>query len=125
MTESIGFVLILAGLFFDFAGCLGLVRMPDVYNRLQAGTKCVTLGTALILLGTVFYTGFGAIGMKAILCIWFVFMTSPTGAHAISRASHRAGFKLWDKSVCDQYLEDREIQGEERTESKEVKYEEA
>ena len=38
-----------AGLFFDLVGCLGLVRLPDVYNRLQAGTKCVTLGTFLIL----------------------------------------------------------------------------
>ena len=125
MTESVGFALILAGLIFDFAGCLGLVRLPDVYNRLQAGTKCVTLGTALILLGTIFYTGFGGIGMKAVLCIWFIFVTSPTGAHAIARASHRAGFKLWEKSVCDHYLHDRENEEEKSKEPKEVTYEEA
>jgi len=108
MTESIGLVLIICGLFFDFSGCLGLVRLPDVYNRLQSATKCVTLGTCLILLGTIFYTGLNAVGMKAVLCIWFIFMTSPTAAHAISRASHRAGYKLWKGSVCDQYLEDRQ-----------------
>ena len=108
MTESIGLVLIICGIFFDFSGCLGLVRLPDVYNRLQSATKCVTLGTCLILLGTIFYTGLNAVGMKAVLCIWFIFMTSPTAAHAISRASHRAGYKLWKGSVCDQYLEDRQ-----------------
>ena len=108
MTESIGFILIMGGLLFDFSGCLGLVRLPDVYNRLQSSTKCVTLGTCLILLGTVFYTGLNAVGMKAILCIWFIFMTSPTAAHAISRASHRAGYKLWKGSVCDRYLQDRQ-----------------
>ena len=107
MTESIGLILIIGGLIFDFSGCLGLVRLPDVYNRLQSATKCVTLGTCLILLGTVFYTGLNAVGMKAILCIWFICMTSPTAAHAISRASHRAGYKLWKGSVCDRYLEDR------------------
>jgi multicomponent Na+:H+ antiporter subunit G len=108
MTESIGLILIFGGLLFDFSGCLGLIRLPDVYNRLQSSTKCVTLGTCLILLGTIFYTGLNAIGIKAILCIWFILMTSPTAAHAISRASHRAGYKLWGGSVCDQYLEDRQ-----------------
>jgi len=108
MTESIGFVLIICGLFFNFSGCLGLVRLPDVYNRLQSSTKCVTLGTCLILLGTLFYNGLNAVGMKAILCIWFIIMTSPTAAHAISRASHRSGFKLWKGSVCDHYLEDQQ-----------------
>jgi len=108
MTETIGFILIVCGLIFDFSGCLGLVRLPDVYNRLQSSTKCVTLGTCLILLGAVFYNGINAVSMKAILCIWFIFMTSPTAAHAISRASHKAGYKLWKGSTCDKYLEDRQ-----------------
>ena len=108
MTESIGLILIFGGLLFDFSGCLGLIRLPDVYNRLQSSTKCVTLGTCLILLGTIFYTGLNAIGIKAILCVWFILMTSPTAAHAISRASHRSGYRLWHGSVCDQYLEDRQ-----------------
>lgn len=110
MNETIGFILIIGGIFFDCAGCLGLVRLPDVYNRLQAATKCVTLGTCLILLGVVFYNGINSISIKALLCIWFIFITSPTAAHAISRASHRAGFKLWKGSICDKYLEDRQKQ---------------
>ena len=108
MIEKIGFILIIGGLCFDFSGRLGLVRLPDVYNRLQSATKCVTLGTCLILLGTIFYTGFNAIGAKALLCIGFLFMTSPTAAHAISKASHKVGYKLWDGSVCDQYQEDKQ-----------------
>ena len=51
--QTAAFVIMAAGLFFDLVGCLGLVRLPDVYNRLQAGTKCVTLGTFLILLGVI------------------------------------------------------------------------
>lgn len=94
-----------AGLFFDFVGCLGLVRLPDVYNRLQAGTKCVTLGTFLLLLGVVLEYGFGAMGTKALLAMWFVAMTSPTAAHAIARAAHRSGVGLAKGSVGDAYAD--------------------
>ena len=87
--ETAAFVLLALGLVFDLLGCVGLVRLPDVYNRLQAGTKCVTLGTLLLLLGVVVRFGFGAMGWKALLCVWFIAMTSPTGAHAIARAARR------------------------------------
>jgi len=114
MSETTGFGLIILGLFFNLSGCFGLIRLPDVYNRLQSATKCVTLGTCLILSGTICYNGINAVSMKALLCAVFIFITSPTAAHAIARASHRAGFKLWEKSVCDKYLEDNEGSIEEK-----------
>lgn len=103
MNNIIGIVFIIIGLAFDFFGCLGLVRLPDVYNRLQAATKCVTLGTCGILFGTFLMVGFTAAGLKAILCILFILLTSPTSAHALARGSHKAGVKLWKNSVCDKY----------------------
>ena len=109
MNETIGVVFIFVGIVFDFFGCLGLIRLPDVYNRLQASTKCVTLGTASILFGLFLFNGFSAAGIKAILCIVFIILTAPVSAHALSRAAHRSGVKLWDKSVCDKYAEDKEL----------------
>ena len=108
MSEFIGYVLLSIGVAFDLFGCIGLVRLPDVYNRLQAATKCATLGTAMILVSVFFFTGFGAITIKALLCIWFILITSPTAAHAISRAAHRSGIRLWEGSYLDKYAEDRE-----------------
>ena len=108
MSEVLGIVFIFVGIIFDFFGCLGLVRLPDVYNRLQASTKCVTLGTASILFGLFLIHGLSAAGIKAILCIVFVVLTAPVSAHALARAAHRSGVKLWDKSVCDKYAEDKE-----------------
>jgi multicomponent Na+:H+ antiporter subunit G len=102
----VAFVLLACGVGFDLLGCIGLVRLPDVYNRLQAGTKCVTLGTFLLLFGVLVQCGFGAMGWKALLCIWFVAMTSPTAAHAIARAAHRSGVPLASGSVLDRYRED-------------------
>ncbi|MBU8921346.1 MAG: monovalent cation/H(+) antiporter subunit G [Bacteroidales bacterium] len=108
MNETIGLIFLIIGITFDVIGCIGLVRLPDVYNRLQAATKCVTLGTSMILLAVVFYTGINSIGVKALLCIWFVLITSPTGAHAIARAAHKSGVRLWKGSVMDKYAEDNE-----------------
>ena len=106
MSNAIGVVLISVGLAFDFLGCLGLVRLPDVYNRLQAATKCVTLGTFSIMLGTFSIFGFTAVGIKALLCGLFLLLTSPTAAHALSKGAYRSGVKLWNQSVVDKYGED-------------------
>ncbi len=108
MNNIIGLVFISIGLAFDVFGCLGLMRLPDVYNRLQAATKCVTLGTCSILFGTFLMVGFTQQGMKAILCMIFLVLTSPVAAHAIARGAHRSGVKLWEGSVVDRYREDKE-----------------
>jgi multicomponent Na+:H+ antiporter subunit G len=81
--------------------------MPDVYLRLQATTKSVTLGTCGIMLGAFFFRGFTPTGIKALLCVIFLLLTSPVAAHALARGAHKGGVKLWDKSVCDKYEEDK------------------
>jgi multicomponent Na+:H+ antiporter subunit G len=105
MSNTIGNVLIAIGVIFDVLGAIGLVRLPDVYNRLQAATKCVTLGTCMILMGVFFIAGFSAMGIKALICMVFVLLTSPTSAHALARGSHKAGVPLWPGSVTDEYQE--------------------
>jgi len=110
MNETLAQVLIVVGLLFNLFGAIGLVRLPDIYNRLQAATKCVTLGTCFILAGVFAHAGVSALGIKALLCAVFVILTSPVGAHALARGAHLSGVPLWDKSVVDKYLEKREKQ---------------
>jgi multicomponent Na+:H+ antiporter subunit G len=107
MSEIIGYILIIIGVLFDIFGCIGLVRFPDVYNRLQASTKCVTLGTILLLLGVAVAGGSGSMAAKAIICAVFILLTSPTAAHAIAKGAYSSGVKLWDKSVVDKYAEQK------------------
>jgi len=106
MNETIGSVLIIVGIVFDFFGCLGLIRFPDVYNRLQASAKCITLGTCGILLGLFCHKGLTATGIKALLCMMFILLTSPVSAHALARAAYRSGVKPWDGTVIDEYSKD-------------------
>lgn len=106
MNETIGLILITIGVLFDLLGCIGLVRLPDVYNRIQASTKCVVLGTTLSLLGAMLWLGTAAVFVKGLLCILFLLITSATAAHALARAAHRSGVPLADESVVDRYEED-------------------
>jgi multicomponent Na+:H+ antiporter subunit G len=105
MSEYIGLAAIAVGLLFDLFGCIGLVRLPDVYTRLQAATKCVTLGTCMILVGVCIYAGLGPTGVKALVCMVFVLVTSPTAAHAIARGAYKSGVKLAEPVVVDRYAE--------------------
>lgn len=106
MNEMIGTILIIVGLVFDFFGCLGLIRFPDVYTRLQASAKCITLGTCGILLGLFCFKGFTATGIKALLCLVFIVLTAPVSAHALARAAYRSGVKPWEGTVADEYAKD-------------------
>ncbi len=114
MSEA-GYFLIAVGVLFDLFGTLGLVRLPDVYNRLQAATKCVTLGTCLILIGVALAGGSSVLAVRALLCAAFVLLTSPVGAHALARGSHLGGVPLWEKSVVDRYEEETEKTGPSRS----------
>ena len=105
MNEAIGIAIVCVGLLFDLFGCVGLVRLPDVYTRLQAATKCVTLGTCLILAGVFIYSGFSPTGVKALIAAVFVLVTSPTGAHAIARGAYKSGVRLEEPVVVDRYAE--------------------
>jgi multicomponent Na+:H+ antiporter subunit G len=90
--------LLLGGLFL-FLGALGLIRMPDVYNRIQAGTKAVTLGTLALLLGVGLHqpTWWPKLLVLAIL----ILVTNPVGSSTLARAFLRSGIELWKKGGQD------------------------
>jgi multicomponent Na+:H+ antiporter subunit G len=91
------------GVLFNLFGCIGLLRLPDVYNRLQAATKCVTLGCCSILLGVFLHYGISAAGIKAIIAIPLLFFSATVAAHALVRGTYHFGVKMSDKSIKDDY----------------------
>ena len=89
MAELTGSILILLGAFFHFSAGLGMLRMPDVFTRMQAGTKASTLGNALVLAGiAVYHPGWT---LKLIILVYFFLMTNPISSHALARAAHGRG----------------------------------
>jgi multicomponent Na+:H+ antiporter subunit G len=96
-------ILISIGVLFNLFGCIGLLRLPDVYNRLQAATKCVTLGCCSILAGVLLHYGITDAGVKALIAIPLLFFSSTVAAHALVRGTYHFGVKMSDKSVKDDY----------------------
>ena len=103
MSEILGSIVVFLGSVFLFAAGLGVLRMPDSYNRIQTGTKASTLGTILVLIGLCIYhpawTG------KILLLIFFVLLTNPVSSHALARASHRRGIHKTKHTVVDKLHE--------------------
>jgi len=109
MSSTIAAILMIVGVVFNLLGCIGLIRLPDVYNRLQSSTKCVTLGTCSILLGVLVYYGFNEIGAKALFTIPLLFFSATVAAHALARGAYLFGTKLSDRTVVDEYKEVAEM----------------
>ena len=97
--EMFGLVITGIGVLFLFLGNLGVLRLPDVYNRIQAGTKCTTLGAFLTIVGVgIMQPGWF---WKSVLIGLFIMVTNPISSHAIARASRKDGVFLCDQSVVD------------------------
>jgi len=103
MNDMVSFILLCIGILFNLFGCIGLIRLPDVYNRLQAATKCVTLGTCSILVGVLLHFGFNDAGVKAVVAIPILFFASTVAAHALIRGAYHFGIKLGKGTIKDDY----------------------
>jgi multicomponent Na+:H+ antiporter subunit G len=99
MAELVGSLLVLLGAIFLFSAGLGILRMPDAYTRIQAGTKASTLGNMLVLTGLAFYhPGWS---LKLLMVIYFVLMTNPISSHALARAAHAIRTPMARSTVVD------------------------
>jgi len=100
--NTVTYVFIGIGLFFNFVGAFGLHRFPDMYTRLHAATKCTTFGSLFLILAVIVQaSGIWAqegisqsvMCIHAVLALVALLVTNATSAHAIARAAHRSGEK--------------------------------
>jgi multicomponent Na+:H+ antiporter subunit G len=103
IIKIISAIFIALGVFLALVSALGVIRLPDVYTRNHAASKSTTLGVMSILIGTVlyFYAVHGIFNPTVLLGIFFIFLTSPVGAHLIGLSAYETGVKLWERSVQD------------------------
>ena len=114
MNSVMGMIFVVIGLAFNVLGCIGMIRLPDIYNRLQAATKCVTMGTCMVMIGVMIASGFAhsaQLSVRCIICMVFILITAPTAAHALAHGAYSFGVRLWEKSVVNRYEEDFPAKG--------------
>jgi multicomponent Na+:H+ antiporter subunit G len=96
-------VLACIGLFFSFTGALGLVRMPDLYTRIQCSSKTVTLGLLPTLVALAVAKGLITnYGGRALFVAVLVLLVNPAASHALARAAYKRGVPMWRGSVVDE-----------------------
>ena len=102
VREAVVLGLLLMGGGFLLLAAIGVVRMPDLFTRMQAATKATTLGAGCMLLAVaVYFDNFG-VTVRVVLVIAFVFITAPVAAHMIGRAAYFIGVKLWHETRLDE-----------------------
>jgi hypothetical protein len=57
MTDTLTGILWMAGPAFALLAAVGVLRMPDVFTRMQASTKASTLGLGCLLIGAALQFG--------------------------------------------------------------------
>jgi multicomponent Na+:H+ antiporter subunit G len=102
MSELIGDGLMLIGALFLLLAAVGMLRMPDLFTRMQAATKASTLGIACVLLAVALHFSSIGVTMRALAALAFFLLTAPVTAHLIGRASYFVGTPLWERTVGDE-----------------------
>lgn len=93
LIDALSWACLLAGGLFCCIGTLGLLRMPDFYTRMHAGSVTDTLGAGLILLGLILQAGLTLVAVKLVMIGLLLFFTSPVAGHALAKAAMSRGLK--------------------------------
>jgi multicomponent Na+:H+ antiporter subunit G len=91
------------GLLFSLSGAVGILRMPDLYTRIQCSSKTITMGALPALLGLVIAEGpFTTYGGRALLVSVLLLIVNPAASHALARAAYKVGVPMWAGAVADE-----------------------
>lgn len=95
VLEILSGVLLAAGAVFVVSGGVGLVRFPDFYTRVHAAGVTDSAGAGLILLGLLLRGAGWETGVRLVIVLVFLALTSPTAAHVLAHAARRDGVPVW------------------------------
>jgi multicomponent Na+:H+ antiporter subunit G len=90
VTAVLADALTVLGLLVLTIAVYGLVRMPDVYTQLHAASKAGFLGVAALLAGAAIGNDV-EIGLRGVLIVVLLTLTTPVAAHAVARAARERG----------------------------------
>ncbi len=103
MREVLTIAACAVGLLFSLTGAVGILRMPDLYTRIQCSSKTITMGALPALLGLVIAEGpFTSYGGRALVVAALLLIVNPTASHALARAAYKVGIPMWAAAVIDE-----------------------
>ncbi len=106
ILDIASWVLLISGSFFVIVGGIGLLRLPDFYTRVHAASITDTVGAWLIILGLLLQVEHTLVGIKLIMILLFLILTSPLSSHALTKAAYYRETPMF-RSGPDQTEDDR------------------
>lgn len=91
--EILTWLTLVPGAVFCVIGALGLLRLPEFYARIHGAGITDTLGAALVLIGLMLQPADWTVTVKLLLILVFLYLTSPTAAHALIHAAYTSGLE--------------------------------
>lgn len=101
MKEILCSFFLLWGTFFLLASAIGMLRFPDLYCRMHALSKAATMGFIGILLSTLFYFQSEQVTIRALVAIFFLFLTIPVSTHLLARSAYKIRIRTSEKMLRD------------------------
>ena len=108
----VGIVFISIGVLFLILGSVGILKFPDLFNRMQAGTKATTFGAMFSIMGVGFLEPSWL--PKTLIIVLFILISNPVSSHALARSAYKKESKLWKDTIVDEYAESFENKKEEK-----------
>jgi multicomponent Na+:H+ antiporter subunit G len=103
VTDIATIILSCWGALFSLTAAVGLIRMPDVYNRIQCSTQLVTFGALPILVAIAVFAGpVSPYGSRARVVAALLLGLAPATSHAVGRSAYLTDVPMWPGSVRDQ-----------------------
>jgi multicomponent Na+:H+ antiporter subunit G len=102
VREVLSSALFVAGATLVLLAALGVLRMPDVFTRMQASTKASTLGLGLLLAGLALRHPELSFIVRALSIAAFTMLTTAVAAHVIARAAAMGKVPLWRGTIIDE-----------------------
>jgi multicomponent Na+:H+ antiporter subunit G len=103
LKDVVVIVLVVVGLGFSLSGVVGILRMPDLYTRIQCSSKTVTMGALPALVALVVGEGpITSYGSRALVIGFLLLVVNPMSSHALARAAYKAGIPMWKGAAVDQ-----------------------
>lgn len=106
MSEWIAAGLFVTGATFALLASVGVLRLPDVFTRMQASTKASTLGIGCLVVALAIRHPDLAVVIRAGSIAVFMMLTASVSTHVIARAAARTGAPLWEGTRIDQRPKD-------------------
>ena len=92
--ETLGHIIIIAGMIFMLFGIIGLFKFENFYTRILVTAKIDTVGVLTIVIGLVVKHGASFFSLKLLLLMCIMLILNPLATHVVARSAYLSGYKI-------------------------------